>query len=222
MAAGCGGVVVGGAQALWAMLLHSILARMASRGAAHRAQSALMHRLAASMGSGGITGAIKCSSSARHCSVADSSWRRLSLANTGSGKAKSADTTACTTANADSAARTTNKEQRSSLASAISPNIAQQSAAFWQQHSLARVPSTNTAAQFANSWRLHSAADTNLPMLQRILLTLGDIAPWRCQPILSLPQPSYGNIACRPHWPTLSPMWLPCCCREVLLEAPPQ
>jgi hypothetical protein len=57
---GCGQVVNGGARALFAMLSHAILARMVSRGAASRAHSAQMRRIAASTGSNGSTGTITC------------------------------------------------------------------------------------------------------------------------------------------------------------------
>jgi hypothetical protein len=49
------------------------------RGAARRAHSALMRQIAASMGSGGITGTIMRSLSAWHCFAAASSWCCLSL-----------------------------------------------------------------------------------------------------------------------------------------------
>jgi hypothetical protein len=66
MAAGWGKVVIRGACASCTMPSHSILGRMASRGAARRKQSARMHWIAVSMGSGDITGAIKRLLSVQH------------------------------------------------------------------------------------------------------------------------------------------------------------
>jgi hypothetical protein len=125
-----------------------------------------MRRIATSTSSGSITSAIKRLLSARHCSAAASSWRRLFLANASLGNAesvksaKSADTVTCAAANPNSAARASNKEQRCSLASAFSPNVVPCFATFWQWRSLARVISADTAARSADSRWLHSTADT--------------------------------------------------------------
>jgi hypothetical protein len=100
MGAGCGEVVISRACASCAMLSCSILARMASRGAASRAHSTRMHWIAALMRPGGSTGAITCSLSAQHCFFAVS-WRRLSLANACSGNAESAITAVRSAANAN-------------------------------------------------------------------------------------------------------------------------
>jgi hypothetical protein len=131
MFAGCGKIVVGGACALCARLSCSNLARMASRGAACRAQSSQMCWIVASTGSGGITSAIKRLLSSRCCSAAASSLRRLFLANAGLGNAKSANIATCVAVNANSAAHATNKEQCCSSASAISLNVAPHFTASW-------------------------------------------------------------------------------------------
>ncbi len=130
MATGCGEVVVGGARALCAMSLCSILARMASRGAVKRVHSTQMCRIAALSGSGGSTGAITRSSSAPRCFLAVSFWRCLSLAYAGLGNNESANTATCAMANANSAARAADKEQCCSMASAVSPNITPRSTSF--------------------------------------------------------------------------------------------
>ncbi len=169
MAVGYGEVVIGRAGASCTMLLRAILARMASRGAARRVHSAQMHRIAVSMGSGGITSTIMHSLSPRRYFASTSSWCRLSLANAGAadavvycvqpaallslaksvtGNTESDDTVGCSTATvkaANTAAYYADKERHCSLASAVSANVAPHFAVFWQQRSLARVVSINTA-----------------------------------------------------------------------------
>jgi hypothetical protein len=92
--------------------------------------------------------------SARRCSAAASSWRRLSSANASLGNAKSAKSTKSANAathamaNADSAAPAANKEPCCSLANAISPNITLHSAASRQRCSSARVVSATKSIAF--------------------------------------------------------------------------
>jgi hypothetical protein len=184
MAAGCGKVVVGRARALYAMSLHSISARMASRGAVHRAQSAQMCRIAASTVLGGITGTIKRLSSARHFSAAAFSWCCLSSGNARLGNAKSANTVTHAVANANSAAHAANKEQRPSLASAIATKAAPHSAAF-QQHT---------------HWQ-----ESSLPTLQCALPTLGDVVP-RPTSTPQMPQHILSTLCNVAPWPTPTPL----------------
>jgi hypothetical protein len=150
-----------------------------------------MRWIATSTGSGGIFSAIMRLSSARHCFAAASSWRCLSLANAGAADAVAscvqmaaslslADAVAGNAKSADTKARSVNKEQRCSLASTVSANVAPHSAVYRQQRSLARVFSTNTAGAPP---------------------TLGKIIPW---PTLTLPMPqlvppTHSNAV---HWPT--------------------
>ncbi len=220
--------------------------------------------------------------SARHCSVVASSWRLLSLANAGSDNDESADTVTHTVVNANSAARAANKEQRCSVASAVSPNVVPRSASFWRRRSSARVVSANTAGQSADSRQLRSTANTNsanaaahaaesqrrcnsassanafscaailwgrrdvsfwpcplsptwpphgdvapgstpfLPTSQRAVPSHGDVVPWPAPslPMLQREQPPPGDVAHRPHWPTLSPAWLPPV--GAVLQSPPR
>ncbi len=167
MATGCGKVVIGGARATYAMSLHSISARMASRGAARKVHFIQMHPIAALTGSGGSTGTITRSLSARHSFLTVSFWRCLSLANAGSGNAKSANTTVCYAANAnfaDAAVRSADSGQsRSHVSSAkLSP-------AWWPCGDVACLPHCDVA-------RWHRR-----PMLSPTRPSRGDVAcqEWR-------------------------------------------
>ncbi len=178
MAAGCGKVVVGGACASCAMLLHSILDRMASRGAERRAHSTQMRRTATITGLGGSTGAITRSLSERSCFLVVSSWRCLSSAKAGSGNVKSANTAVRSTANADFA------------------DTAVHSADSWQRCLHASSANTFSRSSRGNvaSWRAPVP-----PTLQLVRLPCDSGACWRessPQTLLFVLLP-HGNVAPR-------------------------
>jgi hypothetical protein len=152
MAAGCGKVVVGSARASCAMSLHSISARMASRGAARRAHSTQMRQIAALMGSGGSTGAITRSSSEQRCFLAVSSWRCLSCAKASSGNAKSANTAVCSTANANFAnAKVHLANSRQRHLHALLANAFSRAVISWQRCFMASTSSADSIARAAAS-----------------------------------------------------------------------
>ncbi len=160
MAAGCGVVILSGACASCAMLLRSILARMASRGAARRAQSAQMRRIATLMGLGNSTGAITCSSSTRRYILVVFSWCRLSLANAVLGNNKSAGTAVCSAANANfTNAAVHLADSRQSHLHALSANAFSHVAALWGRHLFALLQccslasSANAFSHVAVSWQ---------------------------------------------------------------------
>ncbi len=188
MAAGCGEVVVGGARALCVMSLCSISARMASRGAARRAHSTQMCRIAALPGSGGSTGAITHLSSAWCYFLAVSSWRRLSLANAISPNV---------------APRSASFWRRRSSARVIFPDTAGQSTNSWQLCSTADTDSTNAAAHAADSWRRCDLASSANDFSCAAVLWQLSCRP--CRPTLFSAWPPHGNVAPRsmPFPPTL-------------------
>jgi hypothetical protein len=192
------GDVVGGAWASCAMLSRAILARMVPKGAACRAHSAQMLRIAASMGSGGIIGTIKRLSSAQRCFAVASSWRCLSLANTGLGNAKSVNTPAHSAANSDSAnaaARSTHSWQRCSVVKAFS-----RAAVSWGHHLLACWP------MLSPTWL---PCDNVAHWPRWPMLLPGNVAWWPFWPTLSPVRLSHGDVTCQLHWQTLSPVRLP-------------
>jgi hypothetical protein len=152
MAAGCGKVVVGRACASCVMSWRSILARIASRGAARRAHSTQMRRIAALTGFGGSTGAIMRLLSERCCFLTVSSWRCLSSTKASLGNAESANTVVRFAANtnfANAAVHSDDSPQchlHASLANAFSRAVVS-----WGRHFSASTSSANSAACSAAS-----------------------------------------------------------------------
>jgi hypothetical protein len=195
MATGCDKVVVSGARASCAMSLHSILARMASRGAARRAHSTQMRRIAVLPGLGGSTGAITCLSSARRCFLwfppgATYPWPTPAWAMTNPLIPRLAPWLTPIL----------------QLAPPTKSGVAPWPAPF--PPTLRCVPplfGNNACWQELSPPTLQGDPPTlgnfvprptpALPTLQHLQPTLGNIATWRCWPTLFLARPPHGNVA---------------------------